>query len=254
MSLIRMSGTTEPPTPPSGKIYVWYNTADSLWKFKNDNGDVSPFSQSVNSVNGQTGVVVLDKGDIGLGNVDNTSDLDKPISTATQAALDAISGGKTVFPQYTWLGQLNFDNYLFLGAQNYQPSGDSSNGFQFTGSIPFVVPFNGTITKAIFRHRGIATSTSSPATNVTLGYEVWNVGVTGGQGTKLDDLNVTFPSSGLTIGSFGNSAVNTNLNISANYSISVTQGMLLGLKFNSETGNSNINSFHNGIVSLEISE
>lgn len=41
------------------------------------------------SVNGQTGVVVLAKGDIGLGNVDNTSDASKPVSTATQTALDA---------------------------------------------------------------------------------------------------------------------------------------------------------------------
>ena len=36
---------------------------------------------------GKTGVVVLAKADVGLGNADNTSDLDKPISTATQAAL-----------------------------------------------------------------------------------------------------------------------------------------------------------------------
>jgi hypothetical protein len=43
---------------------------------------------SVESVNGETGVVVLDKSDIGLGNVDNTSDADKPVSTATQTALD----------------------------------------------------------------------------------------------------------------------------------------------------------------------
>ncbi len=43
---------------------------------------------NVDSVNGKTGVVVLDKTDIGLENVDNTSDLDKPISTATQNALD----------------------------------------------------------------------------------------------------------------------------------------------------------------------
>ena len=34
---------------------------------------------------------VLDKNDVGLGNVDNTSDLEKPISTATQAALDEIT-------------------------------------------------------------------------------------------------------------------------------------------------------------------
>ena len=41
------------------------------------------------SVNGDTGPdVVLDKADIGLSNVDNTSDLAKPISTATQTALN----------------------------------------------------------------------------------------------------------------------------------------------------------------------
>lgn len=43
----------------------------------------------ITSVNGQTGIVVLAKGDVGLGNVDNTADLAKPISTATQTALNA---------------------------------------------------------------------------------------------------------------------------------------------------------------------
>lgn len=43
----------------------------------------------VHSVNGKEGYVVLTKSDLGLGNVDNTSDLNKPVSTATQAALDA---------------------------------------------------------------------------------------------------------------------------------------------------------------------
>ena len=42
-------------------------------------------------------LVTLTKADVGLGNVDNTSDANKPISTATQAALDgkqdAITGG-----------------------------------------------------------------------------------------------------------------------------------------------------------------
>lgn len=53
-------------------------------------------SADVKSVNGKTGVVVLDKSDVGLGNVDNTSDANKPISTATQTALDGkldLSGG-----------------------------------------------------------------------------------------------------------------------------------------------------------------
>lgn len=47
----------------------------------------------VASFNGRTGKVVPADGDytkaqVGLGNVDNTSDANKPISTATQTALD----------------------------------------------------------------------------------------------------------------------------------------------------------------------
>lgn len=44
----------------------------------------------VTSVAGKTGAVTLAKSDVGLENVDNTSDLNKPISIATQSALDAI--------------------------------------------------------------------------------------------------------------------------------------------------------------------
>ena len=43
----------------------------------------------VTSVAAKTGAVTLVKADVGLSNVDNTSDLNKPISTATQSALDA---------------------------------------------------------------------------------------------------------------------------------------------------------------------
>jgi len=42
----------------------------------------------VQSVAGKTGTVTLVKGDVGLGNVDNTTDLGKPISTFTQTALN----------------------------------------------------------------------------------------------------------------------------------------------------------------------
>lgn len=42
---------------------------------------------TVTSVAGKTGVVTLVKGDVGLGNVDNTSDANKPVSTAQAAAL-----------------------------------------------------------------------------------------------------------------------------------------------------------------------
>ena len=45
-------------------------------------------SAPVTSVNNKTGAVTLTKGDVGLGNVDNTSDANKPISNATQTALN----------------------------------------------------------------------------------------------------------------------------------------------------------------------
>lgn len=50
-----------------------------------DAADAAP----VQSVAGKTGAVTLAKADVGLGNVDNTSDASKPISTAVQTALNA---------------------------------------------------------------------------------------------------------------------------------------------------------------------
>lgn len=49
----------------------------------------------VDSVNGETGVVILDKTDLGLSNVDNTSDVNKPVSTAQQTQLDGKVNGTT---------------------------------------------------------------------------------------------------------------------------------------------------------------
>lgn len=46
---------------------------------------------SVTSVAGRVGDINLSKYDVGLENINNTSDLNKPISTATQAAIDTIS-------------------------------------------------------------------------------------------------------------------------------------------------------------------
>lgn len=57
-------------------------------------------SGAVASVNGQTGVVVLDKSSVGLDKVDNTSDLEKPVSTATQAELDKKADKATTLAGY----------------------------------------------------------------------------------------------------------------------------------------------------------
>lgn len=56
---------------------------------------------TVNSVAGKTGNITLDKSDVGLGNVDNTSDMNKPVSTATQTALNGKVDNSTLNNYYT---------------------------------------------------------------------------------------------------------------------------------------------------------
>ena len=70
----------------TGKIYIALDT-NKAYRWSGSTY-VYITSGAVDSVAGKTGVVTLVKADVGLGNVDNTSDINKPISTATQNALD----------------------------------------------------------------------------------------------------------------------------------------------------------------------
>jgi hypothetical protein len=75
----------------------WFISTGSSW-VKVDNTD------AVSSVAGRTGAVVLTKSDVGLENVDNTSDANKPISSATQTALDlkANASNFVEYPETTY--------------------------------------------------------------------------------------------------------------------------------------------------------
>ena len=89
----------------TGKVYRWTGlsyaewlpgvaTTDSLTEGTTNRYFTTARAASaapVQSVAGKTGVVALAKADVGLGNVDNTTDVSKPISTATQTALDTKS-------------------------------------------------------------------------------------------------------------------------------------------------------------------
>lgn len=77
-----VSGDLEP-----GELAV--NTWDGkLYLKKNDGADTIVEVGPVRAVAGKTGNVTLVKADVGLGDVDNTSDAAKPISSATQTALN----------------------------------------------------------------------------------------------------------------------------------------------------------------------
>jgi hypothetical protein len=98
--------------------------------------DVTDFSTAaaaaapVQSVAGKTGTVTLAKADVGLSNVDNTSDTNKPISSATQSALD----GKAATSHTHTASQVTDFNTAAAAAAPVQ----SVNGS--TGTVTVAVP------------------------------------------------------------------------------------------------------------------
>jgi len=102
---------------PSGNYSIvgHSHVANDITNFESAVSGYSP----IKSVAGKYGNVTLNKGDVGLSNVDNTSDLNKPISTATQSALD----GKASLTHQHVVGDItNLQNIL----DGKQPSGNYS--------------------------------------------------------------------------------------------------------------------------------
>ena len=81
--------------------------------------DITGSVSGVTSVNTRTGAVTLTKSDVGLENCDNTSDADKPISTATQTALNAkvesVTTGIANTTPITNMMQITLAGYNALG-------------------------------------------------------------------------------------------------------------------------------------------
>jgi len=78
--------TTLPAIGETGKIYV---TLDNNKTYRwSGSAYIYITSGAVDSVSGKTGIITLIKSDVGLSNVDNTSDSSKPVSTSQQTALN----------------------------------------------------------------------------------------------------------------------------------------------------------------------
>lgn len=120
-------------------------------------------SADVSSVAGKTGIVILDKSDVDLGNVDNTSDLNKPIATATQTALNEKANDSSVVhlagPE-TITGIKTFSNVvtaLGVSASNNSSGGNQVvlNNANTAGRVELNFQENG-IDKGFFQYRGTA--------------------------------------------------------------------------------------------------
>jgi hypothetical protein len=76
----------------------------------------------VQSVNGYVGNVSLTKADLGLGNVDNTGDINKPVSTPTQNALDL----KANLASPTFTGTVSGIDKTMVGLPNVNNTSDAN--------------------------------------------------------------------------------------------------------------------------------
>jgi len=79
--------TLGPTAGADGQVLVRDSNAQTglAWRTPDAIPDVE---YPVTSVAGKTGDITLSRADVGLANVDNTADVNKPVSAATQAALD----------------------------------------------------------------------------------------------------------------------------------------------------------------------
>ena len=102
-----MNSTSPLAYPTVAGVKIWLEETLRLYNYP------------VMSINGRFGNVVLGKGDIGLENVDNTTDLNKPISTATQNDLNLkVDKELSRFNSELGFGRvLNGDDYLIVIAK-----------------------------------------------------------------------------------------------------------------------------------------
>ena len=162
--------------------------------------DLSTHEQDTNNPHDVT------KTQVGLGNVDNTSDIDKPVSTAQATALNnAVSEHNTsdtahsnLFSQYrTSANQDAIDNQIKSGIANLQ----STKADKATTLAGYGITDAYTKTEvdakvsSVYRFRGsVATYANLPTTGQVVG-DVWNVEDTGANyawsGTEWDKLSET---------------------------------------------------------------
>lgn len=135
---------------PQNNQTLHYNSGTSKWV------NATPAAATVSSVAGKTGAVTLVKGDVGLSNVDNTSDANKPVSTATQAALDTKPNETLTITGTTSLtggGDLTANRTLSLVNDSASPGADRYYGTNSGGAKGwYALPGGGSSSSVGYEH------------------------------------------------------------------------------------------------------
>jgi len=150
--VVATAGSTSIDGISSWAVGDWVLSNGATWE-KIGNTD------SVSSVAGKTGAVTLVKADVGLGNVTNTNDANKPVSSAQQTALDL---------------KLNAANPTTTGKHTTAASAAESAGFNLPPGTAPTAPDNGdtwtTATGIFARVGGVTRQLFSYAGGVLTGF------------------------------------------------------------------------------------
>lgn len=149
-----------PVTGEIGKIYIAQDTNKTYrWS-----GSQYVFitSGAVDSVNGKTGVVTINKSDVGLGNVDDTPDTEKEVLSATK-----LSSARTISVYGDVSGSTSFDGSANASINTtLTNSGVSSGTYGSSSAIPAItVDSKGRITNVTTNLVSIPTGLTSGSTS-----------------------------------------------------------------------------------------
>lgn len=165
------------------------------------------------------------------------------VLSSTGTAIEWItptSGSSASYVQFS-TGEFINNTSVYLYASPWATdinlrSGDPTNGIANAGlTRPVVCPVTGTVTEVTYVLKSVGVNQGTVSYPVAVQFELWNVGYTT-QGSKIGDINASIPTSANPVGLYTVGATNFT-GTTTGLSLSVTKGMLLGVKFVNGTTN-----------------
>lgn len=141
--------TSFPATGTDSVIYIARDTwKQYLWDAEHSvylEANTPAIIGAVADVNGRTGSITLTSADVGLGNANNTADVDKPVSGPQAAADDAI-----LIAAKTYAESLIASAFIFIGeydasSDEYPNSGGTGSGGNIKAGNLWLVSVQGTL-------------------------------------------------------------------------------------------------------------
>ena len=225
---------------------------DNVSELTNDANYVSAEEIPVQSVAGRTGSIVLSKSDVGLGNVDNTSDLNKPISTATQSALNlkanlaspTFSGTPTAPTAATTTNNTQIASTAFVRSAitDYAGSGVAYSAARINTSAPTnALTANTTGNQNVaFGAYALALNTTG-SNNAALGPWALGSNTTGSDNISLGSASLTSNTTGFSNVAIGTSSLYSNVLGARNICIGDRSGFFInGISGNTTAGRNNV--------------